>query len=90
MPKLVELSMRGEKRFKNPAKIEAPKLLVHTAIGAVMGLVLGVLLLVLCPSFAALLERQGLLTVGLFSGMLILTFAIGATVTGVLLMGADR
>lgn len=82
--------MRSKKPSRIPAKIETPKLLVHTAIGAVTGLLLGVLLLILYPSFAALLERQGLFTVGLLTAMLILTFAIGATVTGVLLMGVDR
>ena len=74
---------------KLPSNVDATKLLVHTAMGAVMGLALGVLLLACDPPFVTLLERQGGFTVWLFAGVLTTTFAIGATLTGVLFMDAD-
>ena len=58
-------------------------------MGAGMGMVLGTLLLVLYPAFAMQLERQGHLTVWLFAGALSTAFAVGATLTGLVMMGED-
>ena len=75
---------------KMPAsKIHPSKVLVHTGMGAGMGLVMGAILLNLYPTFAVQLERQGSLTVWLFMGALTTAFAIGATLTAIVLMNED-
>jgi uncharacterized membrane protein len=50
---------------------------------------MGAILLNLYPTFAVQLERQGSLTVWLFMGALTTAFAIGATLTGIVLMNED-
>jgi uncharacterized membrane protein len=78
---------------KKPPRIQLnarpSEVLVHTGMGAVMGLVMGALLLALYPTFAVQLEHQGILTVLLFRGALATAFAIGATLTGIALMNED-
>jgi uncharacterized membrane protein len=81
--------MREKKPSKVRSKVHASKVLVHTGMGAGMGLLMGALLLVLYPAFAMQLEHQGSLTVWLFRGALTTAFAVGATLTGIVLMNED-
>ena len=80
-------------RRKTPSRFGLPvstvKLLVHTAMGAAMGLAFAMLLLVFDASFAALLKHQGSSELWLLAVSLITTFAVGATLTGALFMRED-
>lgn len=81
--------MQEKKPSRVRSKVHAAKVLVHTGMGAGMGLVMGALLPVLYPAFAMQLESQGSLTVWLFTGALTTAFAVGATLTGIVLMNED-
>ncbi|MBU6462587.1 MAG: hypothetical protein KGL35_17825 [Bradyrhizobium sp.] len=81
--------MQEKKPSRVRPKVPASKVLVHTGMGAGMGLVMGALLLVLYPAFAMQLESKGSFTVWLFTGALITAFAVGATLTGIALMNNE-
>jgi hypothetical protein len=65
------------------------KLATHSAMGAAMGLALALLLRALDPSLLALLARQGHSAIWIVVGILVLVFAAGATLTGLLFLAAD-
>lgn len=59
------------------------KLVSHAAMGVAMGLAFTLLLILIDPSGRApLVERGASQDIALFVGPLVLTFAIGATLTG--------
>jgi hypothetical protein len=59
------------------------KLVSHTAMGVAMGLAFALLLILIDPSGSAtLIEHGGSQGIVGFVGTLVLTFAIGATLTG--------
>jgi hypothetical protein len=74
-------------RTKKPAGLASPsgllKLLSHAAMGVALGLALGLFLILINPSgIATLVEHGGTHALTVLVGTLVLTFAIGATVTG--------
>ena len=68
----------------------AARLLQHTAMGAAMGLALGLLVMILDPPIAALVENQGNSTVWVLAGTLIAVFAVGSTLTGALFISLEE
>jgi hypothetical protein len=75
-------------RTKKPAGLVSRsgmvRLLSHAAMGVAMGLAFALFLIHVNPSgIAALVERGGPHALTVLVGTLVLTFAIGATVTGV-------
>jgi hypothetical protein len=83
-------------RTKKPAGLVSPsgllKLAGHTAMGVAMGLGLALLITVIDPSGIAALGRHGgSQAIIVFVGTLVLTFGIGATLTGtVFIMTEDH
>ena len=83
-------------RTKKPAGLVSPsgllKLAGHTAMGVAMGLGLALLMIVIDPSgIAALVGHGGSQAIIVFVGTLVLTFGIGATLTGaVFIMTEDH
>jgi hypothetical protein len=81
---------------KKPAGLVSPsgllKLAGHTAMGVAMGLGLALLMIVIDPSgIAALVGHGGSQAIFVFVGTLVLTFGIGATLTGaVFIMTEDH
>jgi hypothetical protein len=75
-------------RTKKPAGLASPsgllRLLSHAAMGVAMGLGFALLLILVNPSgIAILVEHGGTHALIVMVGTLVLTFGIGATVTGV-------
>jgi hypothetical protein len=68
----------------------ATKLLVEAAMGAAMGLIFGLMLVISNPAFAALIETQGNSTIWVFVGTFTTMFAIGAALTGAVFMSKDN
>ena len=68
------------------------KLVGHAAMGVAMGLAFALLLILIDPSGSAtLIEHAGGQGITVFVGTLVLTFAIGATLTGaVFIMTEDN
>ena len=59
------------------------RLIGHAAMGVAMGLAFALILILIDPSdFATLVEHGGSQATTVFAGTLVLTFAIGATLTG--------
>jgi hypothetical protein len=66
------------------------KLVGHAAMGIAMGLALALILIVVDPSGAAtLIARGGSEGFAVFAGTLVLTFGIGATLTGAVFILAE-
>lgn len=59
------------------------KLMTHAMMGAALGLVFGLALVLLNPAVANLLSHGGGSAAAVFVVTLVTTFAIGATLTGV-------
>jgi hypothetical protein len=76
---------------KKPSGLLTPtgllKLVGHAAMGIAMGLAFALILIIMDPSgVATLVDHGGSQAVRGFVGTLVLTFAIGATLTGVVFM----
>lgn len=80
-------------RTKKPSSLVSPagaiRVMTHAMMGAALGLVFGLLLALTNPSVAALIHNGGNQAVVVFVITLVTTFAIGATLTGVVLMLAE-
>ncbi|PDT90658.1 hypothetical protein CO669_10360 [Bradyrhizobium sp. Y36] len=59
------------------------KLMTHAMMGAALGLVFGLVLILCNPAVASLLNHGGSQAATVFALTLVTTFAIGATLTGV-------
>jgi hypothetical protein len=81
--------MRERKLFGLVLRPATVKLATHAAMGASMGLALALLLRAFDPSLLTLLARQGRSAVWIFVAILVLVFAAGATLTGLLFLAAD-
>ncbi|MGL9619785.1 hypothetical protein QRQ56_17370 [Bradyrhizobium sp. U531] len=71
---------------KSPDLISATgliKLVTHATMGAALGLVFGLALILCNPAVASLLNHGGSQAAIVFALTLVTTFAIGATLTGV-------
>ena len=78
-------------RTKQRSKLASPsgllKLAGHTAMGAAMGLGFALMLILIDPAdIATLVAPGGSQARAVFVGTLVLTFAIGATLTGAVLI----
>jgi len=78
-------------RTKQRSKLASPsgllKLAGHTAMGAAMGLGFALMLILIDPAdIATLVAHGGSQARAVFVGTLVLTFAIGATLTGAVLI----
>jgi hypothetical protein len=76
---------------KKPSGLLTPsgllRLVGHAAMGVAMGLAFAVILIIMDPSgIASLVDHGGSQAIRFFVGTLVLTFAIGATLTGVVFM----
>jgi hypothetical protein len=76
---------------KKPSGLLTPsgllKLVVHAAMGVAMGLAFALILMVMDPSgIAALIQRGGSQDTAVFIGTLMLSFGIGAALTGAVFM----
>jgi hypothetical protein len=76
---------------KKPSGLLTPsgllKLVVHAAMGVAMGLAFALILMVMDPSgIAALIQRGGSQDTAAFIGTLMLSFGIGAALTGAVFM----
>jgi hypothetical protein len=66
------------------------KLISHAAMGVAMGLALALMLIAMDPSgIATLIAHGGSGGAAVFAGTLMLTFGIGATLTGVVFIMAE-
>jgi hypothetical protein len=66
------------------------KLVGHAAMGVAMGLALALILILMDPSgIASAVDHGGSQGFTVFVGTLVLSFAIGATLTGVVFMMTD-
>ena len=75
--------MRTKKRSDLVSPSGLLKLACHTAMGAAMGLSLALMLLLIDPAgTATLIAHGGSQATAVFVGTLVLTFAIGATLSG--------
>jgi hypothetical protein len=79
--------MRAKKSPKKSPSLISPtgviKLVTHTMMGAALGLAFGLALTLSNPAVANLLNHGGSQAVLVFVLTLVTTFAIGATLTGV-------
>jgi hypothetical protein len=76
---------------KKPSGLVTPsgllKLVVHAAMGVAMGLAFALILMVMDPSgTAALIQRGGGQVTAVFIGTLMVSFGIGAALTGAVFM----
>jgi hypothetical protein len=67
----------------------AIRLVTHAMMGAALGLAFGLALTLVNPAFAALLISGGSASIIVFIVTLVTTFAIGATLTGVVFILAE-
>jgi hypothetical protein len=79
---------------KKPSGLVTPagllKLVGHAAMGVAMGLALALILILMDPSgIASAVDHGGSQGFTVFVGTLVLSFAIGATLTGVVFMMTD-
>ncbi|MBW7974750.1 hypothetical protein [Bradyrhizobium sp. BR 10289] len=85
--------MRANKSPKKSQRLISPtgiiKLVTHTMMGAALGLTFGLALTLSNPAVADLLNHGGSQAVLVFTLTLVTTFAIGATLTGVVFILAD-
>ena len=65
------------------------KLMTHAMMGAALGLAFGLVLVLSNPAVANLLSHGGSQAVVVFALTLVTTFAIGATLTGVVFILAE-
>ncbi|EJN06059.1 hypothetical protein PMI42_08278 [Bradyrhizobium sp. YR681] len=85
--------MRAKKSPKKSPSLISPtgviKLVTHTMMGAALGLGFGLALSLSNPSVANLLNHGGNQAVIVFVLTLVTTFAIGATLTGIVFILAE-
>ncbi|MBR0827327.1 hypothetical protein JQ596_17520 [Bradyrhizobium manausense] len=74
--------MRTKKSSGLVSTAGAIKLITHAMMGAALGLVFGLALVLINPLVAALLQHGGSPATFVFVISLVTTFAIGATLTG--------
>ena len=78
--------MRANKTPKKPTRLISPtgviKLVTHAMMGAALGLAFGLALTLSNPAVATLLNHGGSQASLVFALTLVTTFAIGATLTG--------
>jgi hypothetical protein len=83
--------MRANKSPKKSQRLISPtgviKLVTHTMMGAALGLAFGLALILSNPAVANLLNHGG--SQAVFVLTLVTTFAIGATLTGVVFLLAE-
>ncbi|SEN44643.1 hypothetical protein [Bradyrhizobium sp. OK095] len=83
--------MRANKSPKKSPRLISPtgviKLVTHTMMGAALGLAFGLALILSNPAVANLLNHGG--SQAVFVLTLVTTFAIGATLTGVVFLLAE-
>ena len=58
------------------------RLMTHAMMGTALSIILGLLLVLVNPTLAALLQNGSSATRLVFLGTLVMTFAVGATLTG--------
>lgn len=79
--------MRTKKRLGLASPSGLLKLAGHTAMGVAMGLAFALMLILIDPAdIATLTEHGGRQAIAVFVGTLVLTFGIGATLTGAVLI----
>jgi hypothetical protein len=81
-------------RTRKPSGLLTPSgilgLVGHAAMGVAMGLAFALILIFMDPSgIAALVDHSGSRGITVFVGSLVLTFGIGATLTGVVFIMMD-
>jgi hypothetical protein len=85
--------MRTKRPPRKPASLISPagaiKLVTHALMGAALGLAFGLALTLSNPAVASLLNHGGRQAVLVFMLTLVTTFAIGATLTGVVFIIAE-
>ena len=74
--------MRARKSSGLASPNGAVRLVTHATMGIALSLILGLLLVLVNPALAVLLRDGGSATRFVFLGTLMMTFAIGATLTG--------
>ncbi|MBR0713498.1 hypothetical protein [Bradyrhizobium liaoningense] len=75
--------MRTKKSSGLVSTAGAIRLMTHAMMGAALGLVFGLALILMNPLVATLLQHGGSPAILVFVVSLVTTFAIGATLTGV-------
>ena len=81
--------MRGKKSPSLISPTGVIKLMTHAMMGAALGLVFGLALVLFNPAVANLLNHGGHSAVMVFIITLVTTFAIGATLTGLVFILAE-
>ena len=81
--------MRGKKSPSLISPTGAIKLMTHAMMGAALGLVFGLALVLFNPAVANLLNHGGHSAAMVFIITLVTTFAIGATLTGLMFILAE-
>ncbi len=74
--------MRARKSSGLASPNGAIRLMTHAMMGTALSLILGLLLVLVNPTLAALLQNGSSATRLVFLGTLVMTFAVGATLTG--------
>jgi len=84
--------MQTKKRAGSASPSGPPRLAGHTAMGLAMGLSFALLLVILDPEgIATLIAHGGKQAIAVCVGAIVLTFAIGATLTGaIFILAEDR
>ncbi|UPK33661.1 hypothetical protein IVB18_36565 [Bradyrhizobium sp. 186] len=81
--------MRTKKPSGLMSRAGAIRVMTHAMMGAALGLIFSLALAVTNPAVAALIHNGGNQAVVVFVSTLVTTFAIGATLTGVVFMLAE-
>ncbi|CUU20810.1 NhaP-type Na+/H+ or K+/H+ antiporter [Bradyrhizobium sp. JR7.2] len=81
--------MRGKKSPSLISPTGVIKLMTHAMMGAALGLVFGLALVLFNPAVANLLNHGGHSAAMVFIITLVTTFAIGATLTGLMFILAE-
>ncbi|TYO64184.1 hypothetical protein FXV83_22685 [Bradyrhizobium hipponense] len=81
--------MRTKKPSGLISRTGAIRVMTHAMMGAALGLVFGLVLALTNPAVAALIHNGGREAVIVFIITLVTTFAIGATLTGVVFILAE-
>ena len=74
--------MRARKSSGLASPNGAVRLMTHAMMGTALSLILGLLLVLVNPTLAALLQDGSHATRFVFLGTLVMTFTVGATLTG--------
>jgi hypothetical protein len=82
--------MRTKKSSGLFAPATAIRLMTHAMMGAAMGLAFGLILTVINPVAAALVAHGGISAIIVFAATLVMTFAIGAALTGAVFMFTEN